>query len=172
MYRGSLYDKSQSSMERFADAFNSIDLYPNITWQCIKEETYDNDGYFLNIAKGNTIGFDWKIRDRYFNNGHFQFDTLGQFERKLKKPTIQLSIQVDKQETAILVAWHKDFLEEEKQSAELATDASLSGTGHKQSGEVRYTSHFKIYTLEEFRAFKAMINRAFQEGIRDHTVWE
>jgi len=62
------------------------------------------------------------------------FSTLGQYEGKFIKPSIQLSIQCDSTETAIAVAWHEDFKKENKIKLTLDTDYS-----EKQFGTVRYT---------------------------------
>lgn len=159
MYRPSKYNKHNESLENFAKLFNDEQSAKHIVMEPIDEETYDNDGKFVNIKTGEEIGFDWEYRDRYFSNGVFSFDSLGQYERKLIKKSIQLSIQCDNTQTAILVAWHEDFLLENKVKIGLATDSP-----RKQYGGVRYTKRFKIYSYQEIKEFKKMIEKAFTSG--------
>lgn len=143
-------------MKLFSELFNKESSCSEIIMEPITEETFDNDGYFVNIKTGQKIGFDWEYRERYFKNGVFAFDSLGQYERKLKKESIDISIQCDSTQTAVLVAWHNDFLMEDKVKLSLATDYS-----NKQFGDVRYTKSYKVYMYTEIREFKKMIQRAF-----------
>lgn len=167
MYRPSTYHISQASLEYFANRFNAIQEYKNIRWEYIQEETFDCDGFFIDIHTGKTIGFDWEIRQSdAFSNGVFKFPTLGQYERKIKKESIDLSIQSDKEISSIIIAWHDDFKKECLTSISLATD-----TSDKEDGQIRYTSNFKIYHIEDMLLFKQMIATAFKTGIKNHTVF-
>ena len=111
------------------------------------------------MLTGTFVGFDWEYREKYFSNCQFQFDSLGQYERKLIKPSIQLAIQCDSTETGIAIGWHFDWLNENQKNLNLATDSS-----EKQYGTVRYTKKYKIYDYENIIEFKAMLNRAFSTG--------
>lgn len=166
MYRPSKYNLSQASLEFFANKFNSLPGFQNIKWIVITEETFDNDGYFIDLKTGKTIGFDWEIRDKYFSEGKFDYKTLGQYERKTKKPTIELSIQCDKECCAIIVAWHEDFKAEQIEKIQLATDTNV-----KEDGQTRYTEHFEIYKYSELIEFKKMINDAFKQNLRNHNLF-
>lgn len=166
MYRPSKYDKHNETLEYFAKLFNSETSATDIVMSPNKEETYDNDGYFVNLKTGEKIGFDWEYRDRYFENGRFRFESLGQYERKLIKGSISISLQCDSTQTAILVAWHQDFLTEDKISLSLATDYT-----QKQNGDVRYTKEFRIYRYEEINDFKQMIKRAFTTKTENCSVF-
>jgi hypothetical protein len=156
MYRPSLYDKHDETMNYFAELFNSCETCPNLKMYPITEETFIDDGEFVDENTGNSFSFDWEYRDKYFSNGIFDFDTLGQFERKIVKPSIQLSIQCDSTNTAIAVAWHEDFRRENRITRSLDTDYN-----DKQLGNVRYTHAFKIYLYTDISEFKEMIQRAF-----------
>jgi len=92
---------------------------------------------------------------------------LGQFERKLKKDEIGLSLQCDKEESAVLVAWHIDFLKERQQTIPLDTDFGI-----KEMGKVRYTSHFKIFQYSKVPDFRKMIFYAIKNDIYDHTIFK
>lgn len=160
MYRPSMYNKHDESMFRFAELFNTcsgsnkIEMHPN------EKESYDNDGIFTDIETGIQIGFDWEYRDKYFANCKFAFSSLGQYERKIRKPSIQLSIQCDSTQTGIAVAWHKDWMKEMQETRSLATDYVT-----KEQGVIRYTNKFKIYSYQDISSFKEMVERAMQTGI-------
>lgn len=110
MYRSSLYQKSDETLKNFSKIFNTDKNYPHLHFIPNRTETYDNDGIIYNELTGTFIGFDWEYRERYFSNCNFQFDTLGQYERKLIKPSIQLAIQCDTTETFSLIL-HKNNME-------------------------------------------------------------
>ena len=156
MYKPSLYNKHDQTLNEFADKFNSCTACQNLKMYPITEETFIDDGEIVDENTGKRFSFDWEYRDKYFSNGRFAFDTLGQYERKIIKPSIQLSIQCDSTATAIAVAWHEDFKKENKIMLSLDTDYSK-----KQFGAVRYTHAFKIYMYSEIDDFKEMIQRAF-----------
>lgn len=163
MYRSSKYELSEQSLKVFAKLFNEESKFNHIKIYPIEKETFIDDGYIKNELTNQTIGFDWEIRDRYFENGVFKFDTLGQFERKIIKPSIELSIQCDKNQTAVLVAWHQDWKNENLEMMRLSTDNA------DQIGKVRYTKHFKIYRYANISELKAMIDRAFENGEFNHS---
>ena len=122
MYRPSLYNKSDESLKKFAELFNENKDYPNLKFIPNKIETYDNDGIITDSNTGKSIGFDWEYRERYFENCKFDFDSLGQYERKIIKPSIQLAIQCDSTETGIAIGCHEDWIKENKIQLNLATD--------------------------------------------------
>lgn len=168
MYRGSQYYISQASLEFFANAFNALDIHKNIRWEYIRDESYKNDGYFINIETGETFGFDWEIRDDYFTSDTFPFKTFGQFERKMDpSKSIKLSIQCNKPCSCIAVGWHEDFEVQPTQAMALATD-----TAQKENGTTRYTEHFRLFKYTELAAFKELIKRAFETNTYNHTIFE
>ena len=71
---------------------------------------------------------------------------MGQFERKLKKGEIGLSLQCDKDETGVMAAWHEDWLKEKPRKKKLRTDQKSD-----EFGMVRYTRHFRIYLYKKNR---------------------
>lgn len=150
-----MYDKHDTSMEKFVELFNKSLAYPNIKIYPITEETFIDDGNIVDTITGQSIGFDWEYRDKYFKNGVFQFETLGQYERKIIKPSIKISLQCDSTETAVAVAWHEDWQLEDIVKLKLSTDSN------DQLGKVRYTKEFKIYFYDNIADLKKMLNRAF-----------
>lgn len=166
MYRPSKYGKHYESMEAFAQLFNDCPVCPNLKMLPIQDETFLDDGDIIDESSGKKFGFGWEYRDRYFSNGKFRFDTLGQYERKIIKPSIQLSIQCDSTETAVAVAWHEDFKRENQITLLLDTDYI-----DKQLGQTRYTKSFRIYMYEDIADFKRMIQRAL-DGKLDCSAFE
>lgn len=153
-----MYNKHDESLRKFARLFNGSKDYRHIQIRPNTEETYDNDGQIVNTYTGQEIGFDWEYRDRYFENCNFRFKTLGQYERKLIKPSIKISIQCDSTETGIAIAWHEDWLSVSCINRRLATDSN------DEWGTVRYTKHFRVYSYDNIRDFKEMLDRAFKSG--------
>ncbi len=144
-------------MNNFVDLFNSLPVHKNIEMRPNSIETYDNDGVFTDISTNRSIGYDWEYRDKYFANCKLAFKSLGQYERKLKKPSIQLSLQCDSTETGIAVGWHEDWLTEERERKDLMTDYYQN-----ENGIVRYTENFRIYSFEEAERFKNMVAGAMK----------
>lgn len=167
MYRPSMYNKHNETMTKFAELFNNSPASPHIEMRPNLEETFDNDGIFIDTVTKESIGFDWEYRDRYFADCKLVFPTLGQYERKLKKPSIQLSIQCDSTETGVAVGWHEDWLQEEREKRSLRTDSS-----QKENGSTRYTTRFKIYSFEQMDSFKDMVARAMQKKEYSSKVFE
>lgn len=158
MYRPSMYSIHDKSLNKFADIFNNCNDFKHITIKPIDEETYDNDGIIINNNTGESFGFDWEYRDKYFSNCKFSFDSLGQYERKLRKPSIELSLQCDSTQTGVAVAWHQDWLKENKITRNLSTDTV------DEMGTVRYTKSFKIFSYENISELKQVIDNAFKTG--------
>jgi len=163
MYRPSTYNKHNESMNAFVTIFNSCTSFPNIVMKPKEEEDYKCDGYFVNVDTGEQIGYDWEIRDKYFKNGHFAFDTLGQYERKIIKSDIELSLQADSTQTAVAVAWHDDFKNNNVLNRSLSTD-----TMYKQKGQTRETKKFWIIMYEDIYILKQILNIAFETGNRSY----
>lgn len=166
MYRPSMYNKHDESMYAFAELFNNCKVCNDVIMKPNDEETYGNDGYFIH-SNGQKIGYDWEYRDRYFSNCRLQFDTLGQYERKLSKDCIQIAIQCDSTETGIAVGWHEDWLVEAKENRSLATDFE-----RKEQGNTRYTHKYKIFSYEEVDNFKRMISTAMKLHVYSYEIYD
>lgn len=175
MYRPSMYNKHDETMFRFAEKFNQSPVCKNIKMCPNPEETFDNDGKFMDVNTNRSIGYDWEYRDNHFAHCKLAFNSLGQLERKLRKPSIQLSLQCDSTETGIAVGWHEDWLQEERESRLLSTDSA-----EEEKGSVRYTTHFKIYSFDQIDTFKNMVASAVSLQIYsseifamvDETLWK
>ena len=166
MKRPSMYNRHEESLKTFVDLFNSAKDGLPVVMQIYQTENFRDDGVIVNTRTGRRITFDWEIRDKYFNHGKFKFDTLGQFERKIKKDEIGLSLQCDKQESAVMVAWHEDWLKEKPRRISLSTDTSV-----KEKGKIRYTKHFMIYTYDEIEKFRSMLYNAVRTNTFNHNIF-
>lgn len=163
MYRPSTYNAHNESMNAFVSIFNGCVLFPNIVMKPKEKEDYQCDGYFVNVNTGEQIGYDWEIRDKYFQNGQFEFETLGQYERKIIKADIELSLQADSTQTAVAVAWHNDFKNTDVLNRRLSTD-----TKYKQKGQTRETNKFWIIRYEDIAKLKEILHIAFETGNRSY----
>jgi len=161
-----MYPHHESSLRSFTEVFNAQKDGLSLVMQIYQTENYRDDGVIVDTRTGKRITFDWEKRDRYFKSGKFRFSTLWQFERKIKKDEIGLSLQCDSDETAVLVAWHRDWLKEPIKTRRLLTDSP-----GKETAQVRETSHFTIYCYSEIRKFRTMLARALTTDCFDHRVF-
>ncbi len=166
MKRPSMYDKHESSLKQFSDLFNAQEDNISLVMQIYQTENFRDDGVIVDTKTGKRITFDWEIRDKYFRSGKFRFSTAGQFERKLKKDEIGLSLQCDSNETAVLVGWHEDWLKEAPKTISLSTD-----TRTNERGTIRYTTNFKIFPYADISMFREMLIRALRKGTYNHSAF-
>lgn len=166
MYRPTMYSKHDESLAIFVDLFNNSPVCKHIVIEPNEYETYGDDGKIINLKTNEQFGFDWEFRDRYFSNGVFDFDSLGQYERKIIKPSIKLSLQCDSTQTSVAIGWHDDWLDEMQSKLHLLTDSK------KQFGTVRYTKKFIIIKYTDMDRIKIMINNAFVTRNFNHLVFE
>ncbi|RMF09536.1 MAG: hypothetical protein D6762_03455 [Candidatus Neomarinimicrobiota bacterium] len=167
MKRPSMYPAHEASLKAFTELFNGVRDRLPLVMQIYQTENFRDDGVIVHTRTGKRVAFDWEKRDRYFTSGRFAYRTLWQFERKIKKDEIGLSLQCDSDETAVLVAWHQDWLQAPVQRRSLRQDSP-----GKVVEAVRETRHFRIYPYTEIRAFRKMIHRALTRGLFDHRVFE
>lgn len=166
MKRPSMYQRHEDSLAKFVDLFNNCRDGLPLVMQVYQVENFRDDGIIVNTRTGKRIVFDWEIRDKYFNRGTFQFKELRQFERKIKKDEIGLSLQCDREETAVLVAWHNDFLKNDPLEVKLSTDYQWN-----EHNLVRATRAFKIYQYSEIKEFRRMLNRSLSDTRFDSSVF-
>ncbi|NQT96676.1 MAG: hypothetical protein HQ562_02940 [Candidatus Marinimicrobia bacterium] len=167
MKRPSMYQRHEDSLLKFTNLFNAVKDGLPLVMQIYQTENYRDDGVIVNTKTGKRVAFDWEIRDKYFSNGKFQFKELRQFERKIKKEEIGLSLQCDREETALLVAWHEDWLLSDPIPVKLSTDYKWS-----EHNLVRSTRHFKIYLYSDLKIFRSMLVRVLKSETYNHTVFD
>ena len=168
MHRASAYGRSQDTLLKFAEKFNSIKVCPNLYCCPIVAETMLNDGCFVDVNTEKLFTFDWEIRTKLqsFKPGEFRFSTLTEFERKFtpEKHT-QLFIQCDNQELYLAVAWRADFMKSEVIRHDVTADYG------KQHAERRETADFKVFSMDELEKLKEMLSAAFATSTYNHEVF-
>jgi len=173
MYRPSTVKRHNESLRRFQDYFNKEE--PKDVIMCVWAEISKlNDGIII-LVSGKYFGqypyivFDWEWREDWeISNGKckFHYPTLGQFGRKFdKEKGIELTIQCDKSEKCFVVAWHKDF-------GPWRLVRRKTNSIEKETGFMRETSRFKIYSYKEIPKFKKALKLALIKNIRDFSVFE
>ncbi len=166
MKRPGMYQQHEESLREFVEKFNGVKDGLPLVMQIYHTENFRDDGIIVDTRSGNRIVFDWEIRDKYFQSGQFRFPEVGQFERKLKKGEIGLSLQCDCDRTSVLAAWHEDWLREKPKKVALKTDYPQA-----EQAQVRYTPHFKIYPYSDLKALRAMLYKALRTGTFNHEVF-
>lgn len=174
MYRETKYIEHNISLDEFSKIFNNCNQFKEIIIKPIEKETYQDDGCIVDLNTGKEIIFDWEKRAKKkngkddFANGVLKYPTLGQYERKLKKNQIKLSIQCDTTETAVAIGWHEDFLKEDIKHLKMSTDQN-----EDEDGKARYTKDFKIYKYEknDIVELKRMIKKSFDNNTYNKQVF-
>lgn len=162
MYHSNKYKESNDSLERFCDVFNKIsaDLGGEITFDISQVENFRDDGKIIHHAQNRVILFDWEKRHSYYDKcGAFKFDTFGQFERKIRKPEIELSIQCSTDEKCFCIAWHQDFRKEK-----LVSMGSKTANGGKEYDGKRFTKKFMEISYNNMEIFYRVLLKAFTDN--------
>ena len=104
-----------------------------------------------------SIKYDFEKRFNYYSSyNEFQFQDLGQFERKIAKKEILLSIQSSSDETGFLFAFHYDLLKEEKKFI-----SSKTSTGYEKTAK-RFTKKFLEISYEDIALFQKMLLNCYE----------
>ncbi len=160
MYWPSKYKDHNDSLDRWIPLFNETDP----KYITAKRESRPGIRDVVIDLLGKKIGMDWQKRSRkhWKEGGKFPFVELGQFERKFDShKEIALSIQCNNEETAFVVAWHKDFGE----SIEIERDTE---NGELEKGGMRTTKKFKEFMYEEISDFKSWLLKTHARARRAH----
>ncbi len=158
MYHPSKYDEHNKSLNKFSLLFNSHSKENGnrLVVKINETETFRDDGYIFDSSNSTKLGFDWEKRVSYYINYGFPFEDFGQFERKIKKPEIKLSIQCSKNENGFCIAWHEDFLKEIQKNI-----GSKMENGRKEFTPKRFTKKFKEFSYDEINKFYSILLNAF-----------
>ncbi len=158
MYFAHRYQSHNESLKSFISQFNKVSkrMGKRIVMQFNEIENYIDDGKIINTETGQEICFDWEKRHSYYYKCGFPFPSFGQFERKIKKPEILLSIQCSKDEKCFVVAWHEDFKKENKEYIRSATSNGY------ESNAKRFTKKFKEFQYSEMEKFYKILEKAFE----------
>jgi len=122
-------------------------------------ENFREDGEIVFSSGNRKILYDFEKRFSYYDNyGCFKFDSFGQFERKIQKPEISLSIQCSKNENGFIIAWHEDYKNEDIIYLNSKTANGLEKTGK------RFTKKFKELRYTEMQIFYQVLLNAFTKN--------
>lgn len=169
MYHADKYKESNDSLKRFCDVFNatSAKLGGEIIFDISQKENFRDDGKIIYKPTNEIILFDWEKRHTYYGTcGGFNFKTFGQFERKMRKVEIRLSIQCSTDEKCFIIAWHDDF---KKEAVE--TVGSVTASGSKEYDGKRFTTKFKEISYQEMEIFYNILSKAFVSKNYDATTF-
>lgn len=169
MYHADKYQESNDSLKRFCDKFNAISstLGGLIVFDISQKENFRDDGKIIYQPDGRIILFDWEKRHSYYDGcNKFQFKTFGQFERKIKKREIELSIQCSKDECCFTIAWHEDFRREE-----MVNIGSKTTYGREYDGK-RFTKEFIEILYSELDKFYNILLKAFTSNKLDSSTFK
>ena len=150
MYYKQKYKDHNDALFRFMKKFNNVSYHFNneLKMYLQKNENYRDDGGIVYLPGNVKLLYDFEKRHSYYYTfGKFPFKELGQFERKIAKQEIQLSIQCSKDETGFVYAWHDDFRNEQKQFVK-----SKTSTGFEENAK-RFTSNFEEINYKSMADF-------------------
>lgn len=165
MYHSDLYNEHNESLDRFIKLFNSAEP-KNLLMIRKPVEDYKHDGLLINLETGHNFGFDWtKSQHTLFNQSNFIYKYLGCINTKLNTKSSQLFITTDCNEQQIAIAWRNDFLQEPINYFSCIYD------GQEIFRKIRYTDKYKIYTYNNIKSFKEMINNALLLNKFNHTIF-
>lgn len=161
MYHPDKYILHNKALDTFCRRFNEIaDKYGNIIKMAPSaKENFREDGEITFTPTNQQILYDFEKRFSYYDSFQkFQFDTFGQFERKIAKPEIRLSIQCSKQENGFIIAWHEDYLREK-----IEYISSKTATGIEKTGK-RFTRHYLELPYTSMDIFHQILFKAFAQN--------
>jgi len=162
MYHPNKYKEHNESLERFVKKFNTIgeEFNSEIKIEINEHENYIDDALIIDKKTGKSFSFDWEKRDKYYEDCGFPFKDFGQFERKIKKENIKLSIQCSKSEKCFCIAWHDDFKKEE-----IKKIGSVTEKGNKEFTPKRFTEEFIELNYNEMGKFHKILRKAFDDDL-------
>jgi len=158
MYHPDKYQEHNEALDRLCTSFNKVaeGAGNQIYMESSKIENFIDDGMIVYVPTNNKILYDFEKGHKYYDNCDFPFSDFGQFERKIKKPEILLSIQCSKDEKCFCIAWHEDFKKEKLQRI-----GSITGSGDKEYSGKRFTTNFKEFKYDEMDIFYEVLLKAF-----------
>ena len=161
MYHPDKYSEHNLALKKFIRHFNKVSKHNGneLSMYFQTTENFREDGGIVHYPTNKKILYDFEKRFKYYESyGNFKFPTLGQFERKIKKPEIKLSIQCSTNEDGFLVAWHEDYYLESQE-----TVGSVTADGSKESTPKRFTRDFREFSYQQFGDLYQVLRFAFKK---------
>lgn len=162
LYHPDKYKKHNQALKTFVDGFNAIasSKGSEIEMYIQNIENFRDDGGILFKKDNIQILYDFEKRFKYYDScGNFVFYSLGQFERKIRKEEIKLSMQCSTDEKCFLIAWHDDYVKEEKKKI-----GSATADGSKEYDGKRFTKDFIELSYDQFDKFYDILLYAFKNN--------
>lgn len=158
MYHPDKYQLHNEALSRFCAAFNAAAarLDNQLHMQPSERENFRDDGAIVYRPDGARILYDFEKRMTHYNTCSFPFKDFGQFERKIQKPEISLSIQCSQDEQCFCIAWHDDFRKEAIKQL-----GSVTASGSKEFTGKRFTRQFRELQYTQMGTFYQMLKKAF-----------
>jgi len=159
MYHPDKYGHHNDALKKFCKTFNEaaskagdlIFMKPSDT------ENFREDGEIIYKPTSKMILYDFEKRFSYYDScGRFKFDTFGQFERKIQKSEIALSIQCSRDEMCFIIAWHEDYKEEK-----IVYLHSITASGGTENTGKRFTKNFLELSYSDMGKFYKILEKAF-----------
>lgn len=170
MYHADKYKDSNDSLERFCKQFNATaaTLGGIVKMEVSPVENFRDDGKIIHVPTNAHVFYDWEKRHTYYSGcGEFKFDSFGQFERKIRKSEIELSIQCSSDEKCFIIAWHNDFRKEEKRII-----GSKTASGEREYDGKRFTKEFVEISYSKMDIFYNILVKAFKTNSFDSTSFK
>ncbi len=162
MYHADKYEAHNNALNNFIQLFNEVAKRKGVELEMYYQEVenYKDDGGIIYKRTGDKVLYDFEKRFSYYDSCQsFKFETLGQFERKIRKPEIKLSIQCSRDEKCFMIAWHADYYKETKHNI-----GSLTSSGQREYDGKRFTKDFIELSYEQFDIFYNILLYAFENN--------
>lgn len=163
MYHSKKYEKHNIALNNFIKIFNktAINKGNKIKMYYQEKENYIDDGGIIYIPNDFKILYDFEKRfSYYYKCNAFKYKTLGQFDRKIRKPEIKLSIQCSKDEKCFMVAWHEDYFNE--RNLKIGSKTEICS---KEYDGKRFTKDFIEISYQRMDIFYDILYYAFQKNV-------
>ena len=170
MYHPDKYENHNTALKKFIGAFNKVASQKGGKLEMYYQEVenFRDDGGIIYKPRRSRILYDFEKRFSYYDTcKKFKFASLGQFERKLRKPEIKLSIQVSTDEKCFMIAWHADYKKEER-----ILLGSKTATGRKEYDGKRFTKDFIELSYGQFDKLYDILLYAFEKRAFDKSSFK
>ena len=124
-----------------------------------KFENFKDDGKIIYKPTRIFLLYDFEKRNKYYETCGFKFSDFGQFERKIQKEEISLSIQCSKDEKCFCIAFHEDFKKEK-----IKYIGSITQKGKKEYTGKRFTKKFIEIKYSEMKNFYKILMNSFKKS--------
>lgn len=170
MYYPKKYEEHNTALKNLIDMFNKTakKLGGLIEMYFQEQENYRDDGGVIYKATNEKLLYDFEKRHQHYEScQQFAYPSLGQFERKIKKKEIKLSIQCSSDETCLLLAWHNDYQKEKAENIKSSTE-----DGEGETNSKRFTTDFIEINYKDMDVLYDIFLSAFQRKTFDKSVFK